>query len=78
MMTTIIAAVLLFGLLFAGMSIGVILSNKPVKGSCGGIGASGVDSGCEICGGERNRCSEEAGESSPQKAQQSSGFSRNS
>jgi uncharacterized protein len=56
MLATVVAAIALFALLFAGMAIGVILSNKPVKGSCGGLGAAGVSAPCEICGGEPNRC----------------------
>lgn len=46
-MLTTVLAILFFSLLFAGMAIGVILANKPVKGSCGGLGASGD---CGLCG----------------------------
>ncbi|TNE93444.1 MAG: (Na+)-NQR maturation NqrM, partial [Gammaproteobacteria bacterium] len=38
-------------LLVAGMSIGVIFGRKPISGTCGGIGALGIDASCEICGG---------------------------
>ncbi|MCC5809389.1 MAG: (Na+)-NQR maturation NqrM [Ectothiorhodospiraceae bacterium] len=59
MFTTLLVAIVLFFLLFAGMAIGVILSNKPIKGSCGGLGAAGFSGDCEICGGDRDRCREE-------------------
>ncbi len=48
-------------LIVAGMALGVIFSNKPIKGSCGGLGAVGIDSECEICGGNPNKCEEEQG-----------------
>lgn len=47
----IVLTVGLFALAMAGMSIGVILSNRELKGSCGGsaeLEASGV--GCGACG----------------------------
>jgi len=43
----------------AAMSIGVIAGRAPIKGSCGGIGALGIDQSCEICGGDPKRCDEE-------------------
>ena len=43
----------------AAMSIGVIAGREPIKGSCGGIGALGIDQSCEICGGDPKRCDEE-------------------
>ncbi len=39
-----------------GMSVGVIFSNKPIKGSCGGISALGMDTVCDICGGRPEDC----------------------
>lgn len=59
MLTTIIVAIVLFALLFAAMAIGVILANKPVRGSCGGIGARGTRTDCEICGGDPKRCDDQ-------------------
>ena len=41
------------------MAVGVILSNKPIKGSCGGMAALGIDSKCDICGGDTKKCEEE-------------------
>ncbi|EKF75237.1 hypothetical protein A11A3_04635 [Alcanivorax hongdengensis A-11-3] len=58
MLLTIIAAVLFIGLLFAGMAVGVIFANKPIKGSCGGLATLGMKEGCEICGGDRSQCEE--------------------
>ena len=58
-MATFVFAALIFGLVIAGMAIGVIFSNKPIKGSCGGIGALGMDTACEICGGNPQICEEE-------------------
>ncbi len=58
-MTLILVSMLVMGLVIAGMAIGVIAGRKPIKGSCGGLGALGIDSACEICGGDPRRCDEE-------------------
>jgi hypothetical protein len=34
---------------FAGMAVGVILSNRKIKGSCGGIANIMGASGCDAC-----------------------------
>ena len=54
-------AFLLMALVVVGMSVGVMMGRKPIAGSCGGIGATGLDKSCGICGGDVTKC-EEAGE----------------
>ena len=58
-MLTFLFAALVFAVVITGMALGVIFSNKPIKGSCGGIGALGLDTSCEICGGNPQVCEEE-------------------
>ncbi len=58
-MSMFLVSVLVIGLVMAGMAIGVIMGRQPIKGSCGGMGALGIDTACEICGGDPKRCDEE-------------------
>lgn len=58
-MTTFLVAFGFFALIFAGMAVGVIFANKPIKGSCGGLNALGMKEGCEVCGGKDDVCEEE-------------------
>jgi hypothetical protein len=58
-MLTYLLAALVFGFVVTGMALGVIFSDKPIKGSCGGIGALGLDTACEICGGNPQVCEQE-------------------
>lgn len=44
----------------AVMAIGVICQNKPIKGSCGGMAALGIDTKCDICGGDTKKCEDES------------------
>lgn len=46
-------------LLVAAMSVGVMFGRKPISGTCGGIGALGISSSCDICGGNTQKCKEE-------------------
>lgn len=58
-MTTFLLTLLVLLLVVAGMAIGVILQNKPIKGSCGGMASLGIDTECDICGGDTSKCEEE-------------------
>ena len=49
---------IVFAFILTAMAVGVIVGREPIKGSCGGIGALGIDQSCEICGGDRTRCEE--------------------
>ena len=50
-MTIMFLTFLLLTLIILAMSIGVIFANKPIKGSCGGLGSLGLKGDCPICGG---------------------------
>ncbi|MEY1661788.1 (Na+)-NQR maturation NqrM [Isoalcanivorax beigongshangi] len=58
MLPTIVLSVAVLLVLSAAMAVGVILANKPIKGSCGGLAALGMKEGCDICGGDRGKCEE--------------------
>ena len=46
------------------MAIGVILGRKPISGSCGGMAAVGMESACDVCGGDKTKCEKESKEAS--------------
>ena len=52
-MTMFLITALVFVLFVAFMSVGVIFSNREIKGSCGGLNNISDDKGnpfCEVCG----------------------------
>ena len=54
-MTTFIIVFIVLMLVGAGMAVGVIFGRKPIKGSCGGLGAVGVERACgckDVCENE--------------------------
>ena len=53
-----------FALIIAGMAIGVMAGRAPISGSCGGVGALGIDQKCDLCGGDPMRCETETRSSS--------------
>ena len=58
-MATLLLAFFLLAIVITGMAIGVILKGKPIKGSCGGMSSLGMDTACDICGGDTRKCEEE-------------------
>jgi len=55
-MSTFLATFIVIAVAFSALAIGLILRNKPIEGSCGGIMTS-EDGTCSICGKtEMNSC----------------------
>ncbi len=54
----ILTFVVLLGIIIA-MSVGVLMGRKPIAGSCGGMSALGMETACDICGGDKVRCEKE-------------------
>ena len=49
---------IVFGAVIAAMAIGVIVSNRRIQGSCGGLSTMRGDSPCMACGGTPKDCDE--------------------
>ena len=58
---TVILAFILLTIVFAAMSIGLLMGRNPIKGSCGGVGAAlgEKEYNCEICGDNPQRCEQQ-------------------
>ncbi len=74
-MTTFLLALVIFAVLFAGMAIGLIFQNKPLKGSCGGLNQF-TGGECEICGGDPNKCESESKETDQNRQNKASALAR--
>ena len=48
-METVLISLVVFGIAVFAMAIGVIVSNKTIKGSCGGLNALFGGGACDIC-----------------------------
>ena len=42
-MTLYLISAVVIGIVIAGMAVGVMFGRPPIKGSCGGMGALGID-----------------------------------
>ena len=75
---TVLAAVGIFALAIAGMAVGVIFSNRTIKGSCGGLANMPGQDGksiCELCTVPAEECRDEAMRKIRQQSERSdSGF----
>ncbi|KAA9002457.1 (Na+)-NQR maturation NqrM [Affinibrenneria salicis] len=63
MLTVFIASFVFFLLIVAGMSVGYIVKRQSLQGSCGGIGALGVEKVCECpepCDARKKRLEKDA------------------
>ena len=60
MVSTFFLAFILVSVLVALMAVGVILGRRPIAGSCGGMRALGMETECEICGGDAAKCDTES------------------
>ncbi|WP_370978511.1 (Na+)-NQR maturation NqrM [Agaribacterium sp. ZY112] len=58
-MTTFILAFVVLLVIVCAMAVGVIFANKPIKGSCGGMSALGMETECDVCGGDKVKCEKE-------------------
>jgi hypothetical protein len=53
-MNTFVITFAVFVLVMLGMAIGVIISNREIKGSCGGLNdIEGLRGACDICEGKK-------------------------
>ncbi|TWT67614.1 hypothetical protein Pla123a_41700 [Posidoniimonas polymericola] len=48
-MTTALISVAVFAVALAGMAVGVLISNRRIKGSCGGLASMKDSNGNSIC-----------------------------
>lgn len=65
-MTLFLISFVFIGLVMAAMAVGVIAGRGPIKGSCGGMGALGIDTACDVCGGNPQLCEEETRSTEPE------------
>ena len=66
-MTTLLAFTFML-LMVCAMAVGVMFGRRPIEGSCGGMNRLGLDTACEICGGDQTRCPEATGKGTPGQA----------
>jgi hypothetical protein len=60
-MATFFVVFAVFLLVIVASSVGVIMGRKPIKGSCGGVGAALGEKNytCPLCGDDPDKCEKE-------------------
>ncbi len=58
-MEVMVLTFVVLAVIIIAMSVGVLMGRSPIKGSCGGMAALGMDTACDICGGDPKKCDEE-------------------
>jgi hypothetical protein len=56
MLATFLTVFAFMAMFVAVMAVGVIFGRKPIAGSCGGMAAIGMESECDVCGGDKTKC----------------------
>lgn len=72
-MQTLMLAFVLMLIVIAGMAIGYVVQRKAIRGSCGGIGALGLDKACDCddpCESKKLKMEQEALRKEKEKAWQ--------
>ena len=67
-MSTFFLTPLVFGIFFICLAVGVIFSNKRLKGSCGGLANMTGEDGksmCEICPNNESSCENKVSSNEP-------------
>lgn len=59
-MSTFIVVFAFMLIVVAIMAVGVAFGRKPISGSCGGMAAIGMESECDVCGGDKTKCDKES------------------
>lgn len=59
MLATFLAVLVFMLVVVAAMAVGVMFGRQPIKGSCGGMAAIGMEAECDVCGGDKTRCDSE-------------------
>ena len=66
MLSTFLIVFAVMMVVVALMAVGVIAGRKPISGSCGGMAAIGMETECDVCGGDKTKCEKEVKQAAKQ------------
>ena len=61
MISTFLIVFVFMAIVVGFMAVGIMFGRKPIAGSCGGMAAVGMESECDVCGGDKSKCDKEEG-----------------